>query len=389
MFALRFAILLTALFISVTSIRGEDAPVKQQLFNGQNLNGWHLTNCEAAVEDGRLVFKAGDGLIRTDHQYSDFVLELDWRAMKSEKYDSGIYIRCELPPAGKPFPPRNQINLKQGDEGNLIKYPDARSSGLIKAGEWNHFKVTARGEKVEMEINGKPAWSTAGFAPVSGYIALQVEVPLGGEFEFKNITVTELSHRPLFNGTDLTGWEGASEDAAKCWKVEDGTIVCTGEKGPWLRSKEEFGDFNLRLEYKLKEGGNSGVFIRVPKSGNHHGKDAGIEVQTLDDAAPRYKTLKPYQFTGSLYAIAPAKERVGRPAGEWNSLEINCQGTAYRIVHNGVTIIDTNAEETPALKERLSAGFLGLQNHSEEVWYRNIRISKLDSQPAPTGADGK
>src|SRR5204863_1427947 len=78
-------------------------------------------------------------------------------------------------------------------------------------------------------------------------------------------------YRPLFDGQSRAGWEGAGLPAEKCWKVEDGTIVCTGEKGPWLRSKEQFDDFNLRLEYKLKPGGNSGVYIRVPEDGNHHG----------------------------------------------------------------------------------------------------------------------
>src|SRR4051812_13650124 len=63
-------------------------------------------------------------------------------------------------------------------------------------------------------------------------------------------------YRPLFDGQTLAGWEGGGQPAEKCWKVDEGTIVCTGEKGPWLRSLEQFGDFNLRLEYKLKPGGN-------------------------------------------------------------------------------------------------------------------------------------
>src|SRR5262245_23821918 len=78
-------------------------------------------------------------------------------------------------------------------------------------------------------------------------------------------------YRPLFDGQSLAEWEGAGQPAERCWKVEEGTIVCTGEKGPWLRSREQFDDFNLRLEYKLKPGGNSGVYIRVPENGTHHG----------------------------------------------------------------------------------------------------------------------
>jgi 3-keto-disaccharide hydrolase len=191
------------------------------------------------------------------------------------------------------------------------------------------------------------------------------------------------SYRPLFDGQSLAGWEGAGQPAEKCWKVDEGQIVCTGEKGPWLRSTEQFDDFNLRLEYKLKPGGNSGVYIRVPENGTHHGDGAGIEVQVLDDAAERYRMLKPYQYTGSLYAIAPATSHVAKPAGEWNTLEINCRGTKYHVVHNGTTIIAADETTFPELKGRLTKGHLGLQNHSEEVWYRNLRIGPALDLPIP------
>ena len=202
----------------------------------------------------------------------------------------------------------------------------------------------------------------------------------------------EPNYRALFDGQTLAGWEGAGQPAEKCWKAAEGTIVCTGEKGPWLRSKEQFDDFNLRLEYKLKAGGNSGVFIRVPENGNHHGDGAGIEIQVLDDKAARYRDVKPYQYTGSLYAIAPATQHVGRDVGEWNTLEINCRGLKYHVIHNGIQIIAADEKAFPELNGRLTKGFLGLQNHSEEVWYRNLRIGPaLDlpvplAQPAPPAA---
>jgi outer membrane protein assembly factor BamB len=191
----------------------------------------------------------------------------------------------------------------------------------------------------------------------------------------------EPGYRPLFDGQSLAGWEGAGQPADKCWKVDQGTIVCTGEKGPWLRSKEQFGDFNLRLEYKLKAAGNSGVYIRVPIDGDHHGDGAGIEVQTLDDRAGKYRELKPYQFTGSLYAIAPATSHVGKDVGEWNSLEINCRGTKYHVIHNGTLIVAADEAAYPELAGRLTKGFLGLQNHSEEVWFRNLRIGPARDLP--------
>ena len=112
----------------------------------------------------------------------------------------------------------------------------------------------------------------------------------------------------------------------------------------------------------------------MPEDGNHHGDGAGIEIQVLDDKAGRYREIKPYQYTGSLYAIAPATSHVGKDSGEWNSLEINCRGTTYHVIHNGTTIIATNDTAFPELKGRLTKGFLGLQNHNEEVWFRNLRI---------------
>ena len=362
---------------SITFAVEGDKPAgfRTSLFNGQNLDGWHVTGCKAAAEEGNLVILEGDGFVRSDHRYTDFILELDWKPRRAEKYDSGIYFRSELPADGKPWPKQYQINLLQGGEGNCIGVKEATSKGLIKPGDWNHFKLTVIGGQAEMEINGKPAWKVAsGIQGKDGYLGIQVEVPGGGQFEFKNIFVTELGHEAVFNGKDLDGWEGGGDDAAKCWKAEEGMIICTGQKGPWLRSQKEFGDFNLRLDYKLKPGGNSGVYVRVPADGNHHGDGAGVEIQVLDDKSDRYKDLKPYQYTGSVYAISPAKEHVGRDAGQWNSLEIDVKGTHYRVIHNGVLIIDTTESEFPEIKGRRATGFLGLQNHSEEVWYKNLRL---------------
>lgn len=374
------ALLSVGLFASHALANGPDAKpaagYSLALFDGQTLNGWHVTGSQAVVDDGAILLKSGDGFVRTDHRYGDFVLELDWKAERDKAWDSGIYIRCELPAGERPWPARYQINLLQGHEGDLLglKGKNAKSTGLVKPGEWNHFKLTVIGDTAALEINGKPAWKTDGLEAPSGYIGFQSEVDGGGQFRFRNIQVTELTHQSLFNGKDLAGWEGAGGKAELCWQASDGTILCTGQKGPWLRSEKEYDDFNLRLRYKLKPGGNSGIYVRVPSGGNHHGKDAGVEIQVLDDDAEKYAKLKPYQYTGSVYAVAPATEHVGRPAGEWNALEINCQGDEYTITHNGVVIVHATPQDFPGLNERLKRGFLGLQNHSEEVWYQDLRI---------------
>jgi hypothetical protein len=376
-------VFLLIVLVSSGFVAAKPTGVRVSLFNGQNLNGWHVTNCEMSVEDGLMVAQAGNGFVRTDHQYSDFILEWASRPRKANRWDSGVYFRCELPQGKRLWPQRYQINLLQDQEGNGVGLPHAVSKGLVTPGKWSQFKLTVIGEHASMEINGKPAWKISGIESRRGYIGLQIEVPGGGQFEFKDIYVTELDARPLFNGRDLSGWEGADEAAELCWKVTEGELLCTGAKGPWLRSAEQFDDFNLRLDYKLKAGGNSGVYVRVAKDGAHRDPGQGVEIQVLDDRDERYRTLKPYQYTGSVYAIAAAQKHVGHDPGQWNTLEIDCRGNRYRITHNGITVVDADSAEFPMLKKRRQVGFFGLQNHSEEVWYRNIRVT-ASQQLAPT-----
>lgn len=350
------------------------------LFNGTSLDGWTIENdCQVVVEDGVILIKSGDGWLRSDHMYSNFKLHLEWKTLKPNKYDAGIYLRTL--PGGKPFPKRGyQVNLLEGKEGNITSLPEASSTGLINpAGEWNTFDITVVGKTIATVINGKPAYSTDGIEIAAGHIGIQVEVPLGGQFQFKNIQITELKYTSLFNGRDFTGWEGAGQPAEQCWSVTDGTLVGLNQKGPWLRTLKQYDDFNLRMEYQVKPGANSGVYVRVPSDGNHHRDKeglppAGFEVQILDDSAEKYRKLKPYQFCGSVYDIAGATSHVCKPPENWNTLEINCHGQNITTTHNGVVIVEVTPEKFPLIKLRKVKGYLGLQNHGGGVKFRNIRI---------------
>jgi len=361
-------------------LAGDDtAAFESSLFDGKTLNGWTIENdCEAAVQDGMLLLKSGDGWLRSDHEYADFVLHVEWKALKAGKYDAGIYIRTKN--GGGPYPKNgHQINLLHDREGDLVGNRDATSDGLVKVGDWNAFDITVKGDTVSNVINGKPAWSVSGLKNRTGHVGFQIEVPLGGQFLVRNVTIKELGYEPLFNGTDLTGWEGGGKPADVCWKADEGTVMCTGEKGPWLRSKQEYGDFNFRFEYLVSPGGNSGIYVRVPENGNHHRDDdskspAGFEIQVLDDRAEKYAKLKPYQYCGSLYDICGASEHVGRAAGEWNTLEIDCAGQTIRTMHNGIEIVHVTPESHPLISLRKVKGFLGLQNHSTIVRFRNLRV---------------
>lgn len=350
------------------------------LFNGENLYGWHANGCEAQVADGTLKLAKGNGVLRTDHRYGDFVLELKWKPLKEQGHAAGIVFGADLVKPDQAETTRYVVSLKRGEEGAVAGLKGAKARpDLVKPGQWNTLRLSAAGDQVSLEINGEQAWKASGVKLSAGHLGLQAQVAEGGPVAFRDLTVTELTHRSMFNGRDLTGWEPGAGTEASCWSVEDGLLVCNGKKGPWLRSSEQYGDFNLRLEYKLLPGGNSGVYVRVPKNGDHRGREAnqqeaGVEIQILDDQSPRYKNLKDYQYCGSVYAIAPSTQRVGREAGQWNSMEIDCRGTRYRVTLNGVVIVDADADAFPELANRLTNGYLGLQNHSEEVWFRNLRI---------------
>lgn len=369
-----------------SGLADETTGVSRSLFDGLSLHGWQIENdCDVDVVDGCLRLKAGNGWLRSHLSYRDFELHVEWKALKESGYDAGIYIRSAA--EGKPFPkPSYQVNLLQGKEGNIGTLPGAESTGLVKPGEWNAFDVRVVGDTVSLAINGKPAYTAAGLQQLDGYIGFQVEVPLGGQFLLKNIRIKELGYRPLFNGQDFAGWEGEGGPTDSCWSVEDGLLVCSGKKGPWLRSTTEFGDFDLRLEYRLSTGGNSGVYVRVPKDGNHHRADAslppaGFEVQVLDDAATQHRKLKDYQYSASIYDIAGANPRVSRPPGEWNTLEINCRGDRVTTWHNGYRVTDVSSAESPLLGLRSLSGYLGLQNHSTVVKFRDIRVGPAVELP--------
>lgn len=163
------------------------------LFDGRTLNGWDVLKCQAAVEDGAILIKGGNGMVQSGGQYADFVLEYEWKSLKAKDWDSGVYFRYDSIPDGQIWPPRYQANLRQGDEGNVGGLKGATSRGLFKDGEWNSFRLTVTGTTAAMEINGKPAWKTDGLeGPKRGFVGLQCEVPGGGQCLFRSVYITEL-----------------------------------------------------------------------------------------------------------------------------------------------------------------------------------------------------
>jgi len=186
--------------------------------------------------------------------------------------------------------------------------------------------------------------------------------------------------KPLFDGKTLTGWHMKSEGQAKAeeWTAADGILKAKAGNS-WLSTDKEYGDYVLKLEWRVPENGNSGVFLRVPelKAGEHPWVQ-GIEIQVLDDKGPQYTgKLKPWQYSGSLYGAVPADQSAFAGAGKWNAYEITCKGDLITIVLNRKEVAKGDMSKIDELKSRPRKGVIGLQNHGTDVEYRNLQIKEL------------
>jgi hypothetical protein len=188
---------------------------------------------------------------------------------------------------------------------------------------------------------------------------------------------------PLFNGKDLDGWAFFDNKNEINWVVEEGLLVCTGKGGGWLGTTRDYADFELSLEYRLPEAGNSGVYLRAPTSG--HISREGMEIQLLDDEHPKYARLNWYQYTGSLYHVLAPGQRAGKPAGQWNAMTIRLVGRELSVTLNGkqlyLTDLDVPLRDPAIAKDhtglKRTTGRIGLQNHHDRVAFRNIRIKEI------------
>jgi hypothetical protein len=185
----------------------------------------------------------------------------------------------------------------------------------------------------------------------------------------------------LFNGKDLKGWRTDKAGKAPGWGVDEGGILYVKGGGGWLMTEKEYGDFELRLEYKVPVNGNSGVGLRSPLKGDP--AYVGMEIQILDDYGPAYKKLRPYQYTGSIYGVVPPSKRVTKKAGEWNSMRIVAKGRRVTVAINGTTVVDANLDDYKKdfkahpglLREK---GHLGLQNYGgARVEFRRLYVKPL------------
>ena len=152
------------------------------LFDGETLDGWKVIGCEAVVRDGAILLKSGNGLVEANKRYRDFVLEYEWKALNPEMWDSGVYFRYDAVPSGQPWPSRYQVNLRKGMEGNIDGFDNGKNTVKTKPGEWNRFELTVKGSTASLKVNGEASWTVDGITTPEGRLAIQAEVPGGGQF---------------------------------------------------------------------------------------------------------------------------------------------------------------------------------------------------------------
>jgi hypothetical protein len=256
------------------------------------------------------------------------------------------------------------------------------SAMLMIALMWaSSSQAPAGGRQVETGPKGdKPVYDTEVFTcDDDGFLTLRKEGEAKG-------------WRQLFNGRDLSGWEPVKD--ASGYLVRDRMLVfpATGAGG-YIRTLQDFRDFELQLDFKIGRLANSGVFLRGSR-GQGDPTYSGCEIQILDDFNWEHDTgYRPeeWQFTGSLYASIPPRLRALRPLGAWNTYHITYVGSRLKVELNGQLLYDVDTFEVPVLhkgaaafRDRAPSGFIGLQRHAPEnvqgdayAWFKNIFIREI------------
>jgi len=199
----------------------------------------------------------------------------------------------------------------------------------------------------------------------------------------------------LFDGKSLAGWRGykAKDASATRWKVENGTLTVPQTGAGDTKGRNDlitdatYDQFHLRWEWKIAQGGNSGVKYFVLED---QPAAIGHEYQLIDDERHPDAKIGPHRQTAALYDVMQAHDRPIKPAGEWSTSEVIVRGKHVTHLLNGKTVLEYDLE-SPALKEAIGkskfkdiarfgtpqSGHILVQDHGDAVWYRKIEIQRL------------
>lgn len=189
----------------------------------------------------------------------------------------------------------------------------------------------------------------------------------------------------LFNGKDLTGWEGVNGTSTN-WTVNNGLLINTGRKkgnASWIAHERVFANFELELEFQFEAGCNSGVFFRTPlvkKSPAY----LGNEIQIADMHDPQLQeTLSHDRHMGALYTVSPPLRNVAAKPTEWQRMRIVCNAEHCQVTLNDQLVQEVQLNQFPneVTKEHPGLlnprGHIGLQSKETPIKFRNLRIREI------------
>lgn len=407
------------------------------LFNGKDLEGWvglegidprklaEMKSEERAekmaknLEDLKTHWRAENGELVNDgygvyattaKDYGDIELLIDYKTVALA--DSGIYLRATPQVQIWDYTEEAKFPLGSNKGSGGLWNNSAGSAGkdpLVLAdkpfGEWNHFRILQVGERTTVYLNDKLVVDHARMEnlvydktgkPMLPRAPIQLQTH-GGEIRWRNIFLREIGpdeankmlagkgasgFAPVFNGKTFDGWGGPVEN----YDIRDGAIVCKPGKGGTIFTKDEFGDFAARVEFRLPPGGNNGLAIRYPGEGDT--AYVGMcELQVLDDSSAKYGKLDPRQSHGSAYGMVAAERGYLRPNGQWNFQEVTVKGSTIKVELNGTLILNTDLSKvteymanSPHPGKDRTSGHFGFAGHGDAVEFRNVAIRRLESE---------
>jgi len=226
------------------------------------------------------------------------------------------------------------------------------------------------------------------FAAVMAAALLSVSPAIAGDNELTDAEKQD-GWQLLFNGQDLTGWK-CNNDKPIATPVEQGSLVPYKSGGYIIIHEKQFGDFVLKCDVRWEDPRcNSGIFFRVEDPKNP--VNTGFEIQVMSGT----KTGK-HEF-GAIYDLMATTSNAGKATGQWNQVEIRCQGPLINVQVNGVEVAAMNCDQFDqpgvcpdgqkhkfkldgkprTVKDFARTGFLGFQDHGHKVWYKNVKLLEL------------
>jgi hypothetical protein len=357
--------------------------------------------------------------------------EIDMDAKRGRMWTGGIYDEAR----------RGWLFPSDGEKGPQGLAFSQQGREISKNGEWNKLRIVADGASIKTWLNGVARSEITDAVTPRGVIGLQVHgigndaKKAGLKVSFRNLRIHELpptvaaapntltaqekadGWQLLWDGKTTDGWRSPNSDhfPTRSWRIHDGELnvdagVGKGEAesslGGDIITRQRYANFELKADFKITPGANSGIKIFVQpnlspidkKTGKPTGVGSaiGLEFQVLDDVRhPDAKLGRDGDRTiGSLYDLIPAaKDKITRPIGEWNHALIISQGKHVEFWLNGRKTVEFE-RGSPAFREAVAMskfrdipdfgewadGHILLQEHGSDVAYRNVKIRELPAK---------